>query len=152
MRSTIAVSLLAAALVSGCSANKPATSAPSPSAQANAAQPAPAVANAPVPAPGKTWTIRLDDTQRAEVERVVSSTPPKARAHLRYALAMGDDGRRHLVVYVDPGDRAVSTKKFTTYVVFAVLNATNGEHYDPEQNAIVAPIPPPAEREDATKL
>ena len=146
MRSTIAVSLLAAALVCGCSANRSATTTPSPS-PSPPADVAPPVANAPVPAPGHTGQIPLDGTQRAEVERVVKATRPRERANLRYAMAMGDDGRRHLVVYDDPGDRAHTKKKFTEYVVFAVLNGKSGEHYDPEQNALVAPIPPPPERE-----
>jgi len=30
-----------------------------------------------------------------------------------------------------------------------VLNAADGEHYDPQQNSIVPPIPPPAERDNA---
>ncbi|MBV8299357.1 MAG: hypothetical protein JO083_07425, partial [Candidatus Eremiobacteraeota bacterium] len=33
------------------------------------------------------------------------------------------------------------------YVVFRVLNSAGGEHYDPEQNSIVAPIPPPPQRD-----
>ncbi len=68
---------------------------------------------------------------------------------MRYALATGDDGQLHLVVYdgegLDAGGRG--TAKRNEYVVFRVLNAANGEHYDPQQNSIVAPIPPPAERD-----
>ena len=152
MRSTIAVSLLAAALVSGCSANNATSTSPSPTPSSTAADPVPPVANAPVPGPGKSGAIPLSDPQRAEVAHVVAKTPPKQRPHLRYALAMGDDGHRHLVVYADPGDRAHSKKKFTEYVVFAVLNTGNGEHYDPQQNALVAPIPPPPERAEQVKL
>ncbi len=36
------------------------------------------------------------------------------------------------------------------YIVFKVLNTANGEHYDPQQNSIVAPIPPPPQREGST--
>jgi hypothetical protein len=31
--------------------------------------------------------------------------------------------------------------------VFRVLNRPGGWHYDPQENAIIAPIPPPPERD-----
>ena len=32
--------------------------------------------------------------------------------------------------------------------MFNVLNARNGEHYDPQQNSIVPKIPPPVQRDN----
>jgi hypothetical protein len=54
------------------------------------------------------------------------------------------------VVYDDEGLGASGRRggKPRGYVVFRVLNATNGEHYDPQQNSIVAPIPPPVQRDN----
>jgi hypothetical protein len=49
------------------------------------------------------------------------------------------------VVYDGEGLRADGRQpgKNNAYVVFRVLNAAAGAHYDPQQNAIVAPLPPP---------
>jgi hypothetical protein len=107
--------------------------------------------NSPVSRAGAPGAVPLDAAQRGEVAATAAKVPPAERARLRYALATGDDGRRHLVVYdgegLDAGGRG--TAKRNGYVVFRVLNAADSEHYDPQQNSIVPPIPPPAERDNA---
>jgi len=138
MSNRIAVALTAAALLAACSAPK------------NAATVYSGPPNSPVSRAGQPGQVPLDDAQRAEVAATAAKVPPAERARLRYALATGDDGQRHLVVYDGEGlDPAGQGSKRHEYVVFLVLNATNGEHYDPQQNAIVAPIPPPPERDSA---
>jgi hypothetical protein len=135
---------LATAFFAGCSSgvksNTAATSSP--------ATPPPGPPNAPVPAAGAAGPIPLDDAQSAELQRAVGDAPPAVRARLRYALALGDDGQRHLVVYdgegLDANGRAKG--KAHDYVLFRVLNATAAEHYDPQQNALIAPMPVPSER------
>jgi hypothetical protein len=104
--------------------------------------------NSPVARAGATGEVPLDAAERAEVAATAAKVPAAERARLRYALALGDDGRRHLVVYDGEGLGAGGrrTAKRNEYVVFHVLNVAGGEHYDPQQNSIVAPIPPPAER------
>ena len=151
----LAASLAAAALLCSCSAPKSASSgtggasvAPAASAAASA-RPAAGPANSLVSAAGRAGTVALDATQRRELDAAVAKVPAALRPRLRYALATADDGRRHLVVYDGEGLRADGRHPGTTnaYVVFRVLNAANGEHYDPQQNAIVAPMKAPPERD-----
>ncbi|MDQ6944190.1 MAG: hypothetical protein M3169_16955, partial [Candidatus Eremiobacteraeota bacterium] len=87
---------------------------------------------------------------RRELAATVAKAPAALRARLRYALAAGDDGKRHLVVYDGQGLPASGRHpgKPHDYVLFQVLNARNGEHYDPQQNSIVAAIPPPVQRDN----
>lgn len=126
----------AAALLCGCSAAKH----PSPAQPVVTVPPGPA--NASVPTPGGIEPIPLDDRQRAELQRTVAAVPPESRGRLRYALALGEDGKRHLVIYDGQGLGAGGRgpRKTHDYVVFRVLNANDGEHYDPQQNVIVAPL------------
>lgn len=130
MRGALALAALAG-LLSGCSATKSGTAAGPP--------------NAAVAALGKPGAVQLDAGEEEQVERISRAAPPALRARLRYALALGDDGKRHLVVYdgegLDAGGRQPG--KQHEYVVFKILNLTGGEHYDPQQNAIIAPIPSP---------
>jgi hypothetical protein len=152
----LAASAVAAALLCGCGAPKSASTASgpatSPSARAAAApEPAPAgPPNAPVAQAGQPGAIPLDPAQRGELAATAAKVPPSERGRLRYALALGEDGKRHLVVYDGQGLAANGKhpgKRFE-YVVFNVLNARNGEHYDPQQNSIVPKIPPPVQRDN----
>jgi hypothetical protein len=153
----LAASAVAAALLCGCGAPKsgstatgPATSPAAPAA-VNSSAPAPGgPPNAPVTQAGRPGAIPLDAAQRAELAATVAKAPAGQRARLRYALAVGDDGQRHLVVYDGQGLGASGRHpgKAHEYVVFQVLNARNGEHYDPQQNSLVAPIPPPVQRDN----
>jgi hypothetical protein len=125
-------------------------------APAAAAVPAPAPvrsgpANAPVARAGQPHAVPLDAAQRRELHAAVAKVPAAFRPRLRYALASGDDGKPHLVVYDGQGlgvDGRPPGKPHA-YVVFQVLNAANGEHYDPLQNSLIAAIPPPPERASA---
>ena len=131
---------------SGGDGSQPAASA-APAATAPSGPP-----NALVPSIGKAGAIALDPDQRRMLDAAVAKVNPGLRPRLRYALALGDDGQRHLVVYDGEGlgaDGRHPGKKFE-YVVFEVLNAPSGEHYDPQQNTLVAPIPPPKDRDAAT--
>ncbi len=155
----LAASVIAAALLCGCggpkSGDTTTTPAPSPAATtgaAAAAATAPAgPPNAPAAQAGRAGSIPLDDAQRRELAATLAKAPPAQRARLRYALAAGDDGKRHLVVYDGEGlpanGRHAGNAK--EYILFKVLNARTGEHYDPQQNSIVAPIPPPVQRDNA---
>jgi hypothetical protein len=151
----LAASLGAAALLCSCSAPKSASSgtggastAPSASAAA-AARPATGPANTLVSAAGRPGAVPLDAAQRRALEAAVAKLPAALRPKLRYALATADDGRQHLVVYDGEGLGADGRHpgKANAYVVFRVLNSANGEHYDPQQNAIVAPMSPPPQRD-----
>jgi hypothetical protein len=147
-----AAGLLAAALLCACSAAKTAsTAAPRPSAPPAAAAPS-GPSNAPVSAAGTPGGVLLDPQQQAALTRAVGAQSAAVRPRLRYALASGDDGKRHLVVY-DPGipgaDGVHSGTPHHGYVMYAVLNASGAEHYDPQQNTVIAPIPPPPQRESA---
>jgi hypothetical protein len=156
----LAASVVAAALLCGCGGPKsgdtatgPATS---PAASAPAAAPAPTPggpANAAAVQAGRPGAVALDDAQRRELAAAVAKAPPALRSRLRYALAAGDDGKRHLVVYDGQGLPANGRNpgKANQYVLFQVLNARGGEHYDPQQNSIVAPIPPPVQRDNPVK-
>jgi hypothetical protein len=130
----LAASLAAAALLCACAGPKTAPAGPP---------------NAPVPHHGQPGAIPLDPAQRAQLDAAVARVPTGVRPRLRYALASGDDGKPHLVVYDGEGLGVTGRHpgKPHEYVVFRVLNSARGEHYDPEQNAIVAPIPPPPQRE-----
>jgi hypothetical protein len=154
----VAASLAAAALLCSCSAPKTGagggTSAASaaPAAGATAAARAPAgPANALVSALGRADSVPLDSAQRHELDAAVAKAPAALRPRLRYALATADDGRRHLVVYDGEGLRADGRRpgKTNAYIVFRILNSVTGEHYDPQQNAIVARMPPPPQRDTA---
>ncbi|HEY0614458.1 MAG TPA: hypothetical protein VGC96_07445 [Candidatus Elarobacter sp.] len=155
MRSLIPLTAagLAALLLAGCGSRSP-VSAPASAAVARPAQPAaapPGPPNAPAAKAGRPGAIPLDAAQRRELDAAVARAAAPLRPRLRYALAAGDDGARHLVVYDGQGlgiDGRPPGKPHA-YVVFAVLNATNGEHYDPLQNSVVAAIPPPPERDSA---
>jgi len=158
----LAASLTAAALLCACSGTKNAaeTSATaSPAATPHVAAPAfgsPGPArprggppNALVSSAGTPAGIPLDAGQRREVAAIAAKQPRAVRDRLRYALASGDDGKTHLVVYDGEGLPADGRHpgKPHEYVVFRVLNSTKNEHYDPQQNALVAPLPPPQARE-----
>ncbi len=146
----VAVSAAVAVLLCACSGPRAATSA-GPNASPAVVAVAHGPLNSPVSRAGAPGAIPLDAAQRAEVVAVAAKVPPAERARLRYALAAGDDGRSHLVVYdgegLDAGGRGSATRH--EYVMFRVLNMPAGEHYDPQQNTIVAPIPPPPERDGA---
>jgi hypothetical protein len=146
-----AACIAAAALLCACSGPKATTTAASASPAA-AAAPVPAgPPNAPVAAAGHTGAVPLDPGQRADLSRAVAALPAEVRSRLRYALAAGDDGKPHLVVYDGEGLGTAGhhAGKSHDYVVFKVLNGAGGRHYDPQQNALIAPIPPPAQRESA---
>ncbi|MEA2719343.1 MAG: hypothetical protein QOJ39_1207 [Candidatus Eremiobacteraeota bacterium] len=140
----IAASIAAAMVFCACSAPKGATS-----GAAVSAPPKPAVMNASVSRAGQPDAIRLDPAQRAEVDATVAKAPAAQRPRLRYALATGDDGKVHLVVYDGEGLGAAGRHpgRKHEYIVFKVLNATTPVHYDPQQNSLVSPIPPPPQRE-----
>ena len=145
----LAASVAAAALLCACAAQKSGgagTSAASPAASVQAPAGPP---NAPVPRAGQPGAIPLEPAQRAKLDAAVKRIPAPLRPRLRYALATGDDGKPHLVIYDGEGLGVTGRHpgKPHEYVVFRVLNAANGEHYDPEQNSIVAPIPPPPQRD-----
>jgi len=151
----LAASVIAAALLCGCGAPKwgSAASGPATSPAASAA-PVPDAApagppNAPAAQAGRPGAIPLDAAQQRELAATVAKVPAALRPRLRYALAVGEDGKRHLVVYDGQGLAANGKhagKRFE-YVVFSVLNARNGEHYDPQQNSIIPAIPPPPQRD-----
>jgi hypothetical protein len=118
-----------------------------------AATAVPGPANAPVSRAGMPGSVPLDAVQRKELDAVAAKAPRAVRARLRYALATADDGKVHLIVYDGEGLGADGRRPGhpREYVVFAVLNSARGEHYDPQQNSIVAPIPPPVQREGPIK-
>ncbi|GAC1579568.1 MAG: hypothetical protein NVS3B7_13650 [Candidatus Elarobacter sp.] len=151
-----AACVLAAALLCACSAGTTSTAtatsshSPAPVAPSTPLAVRPAgPANAPAPRPGRPGAIALDAAQRAELDHAVTAHPPAVRARLRYALAMTEDGKPHLVVYDGEGLPADGRNpgKPRDYTVFRVLNGPEGEHYDPQQNALIAPIPPPVQRD-----
>lgn len=148
----LAAGFAAAALLCACSGTRTAETGGSPSAVPSAAAPVHGPMNSPVSRAGAPGQVPLDPAQRSEVAATAAKVPPAERARLRYALATGDDGRQHLVVYdgegLNPAGRQGKTRH-NEYVVFRVLNAHDDEHYDPQQNSIIAPIPPPAERDGA---
>jgi hypothetical protein len=145
----LAAGFAAAALLCACSGTRTAETGGSPSAAPSAAAPVHGPMNSPVSRAGAPGQVPLDPAERAEVAATAAKVPPAERARLRYALATGDDGRQHLVVYDGEGLGAAgrSAGKHNEYVVFRVLNSAGGEHYDPQQNSIIAPIPPPVERD-----
>jgi len=146
----LAAGFAAAALLCACSGTRTEGTSGGPSAPPSAAVPVQGPMNSPVSRAGAPGQVPLDPAQRSEVLATAAKVPPAERARLRYALATGDDGRSHLVVYdgegLDAGGQ--EAKKRHEYVVFRVINAAGGEHYDPQQNSIIAPIPPPAERDN----
>ena len=151
----LAASVVAAALLCGCGAPKSRDTATGPATAPAAGpvtpEPAPGgPPNAPAASAGRPGAIPLDAAQRRELAATVARAPVPQRARLRYALAAGDDGKRHLVVYDGQG-LGVSGRhpgRPNEYVVFQVLNAHDDAHYDPQQNSIVAPIPPPVQRDN----
>lgn len=92
--------------------------------------------NAPVSALGSASGIALGDGDAAVVRDTARRVPAAVRGRLRYALAVTDDGSRRVVVY-DPGTASTDAK---TYVVPKVLNAADGSHYDPLENALIPPL------------
>jgi len=140
-----------AALLCACAGPKPAatTAASAAPATAQVAEAGPGgPPNAPVPPTGAPGAIPLDDTQRGQLTEFVAGAPPSLRTRLRYALALGDDGKRHLVVYdgggLNANGRVAGAHDF---IIFKVLNTSDGSHYDPQSDELVAPVPPPPERE-----
>jgi len=144
INTTLAAASLAA-LLCACAAPKPAATTAASTAQLPTA--AAGAPNAPIPPAGAPGAIPLDETQRGELDRFVAVVPPPQRTHLRYALALGDDGKRHLVVYDGGGLSANGRAGAHDFIVFKVLNANDGSHYDPQSDELVAPVPPPPERE-----
>jgi hypothetical protein len=107
-----------------------------------------------VSAAGSPNAPALTTEQRQALTAAVAAAPGATRPRLRYAFAAGDDGKRHLVVYDGLG-LGVDGKRPGhphDYTLFRVLNGAAGDHYDPEQNALIAAIPPPPEREKAVKI
>src|ERR1700681_3081960 len=100
----LAASVAAAALLYACSGPKAPDAAvqPPPSALPAAAVPS-GPHNAPVSRSGVPGGIALDAAQRRALGAAVAKEPPAVRARLRYALAIGDDGKTHLVVYDGEG-------------------------------------------------
>jgi len=157
----LAAGAAAAALLCACGASKTSLTEPA-AAPAAAAQAAPAAAapapsgpvNAPVASAGKPGAIPLDQERRAALDAALKAAPAGLRPRLRYALASGDDGKASLVVYdgqgLGPDGRHPG--KPHEYVVFQVLNGAPGRHYDPQQNSVISPIPPPPERESAVSV
>jgi hypothetical protein len=147
----LAAGVAAAALLCACSGPRAAGSISGPNVSPSPLAAARGPSNSPVSRAGAPGEIPLDAAQRAQVAATAAKVPPAERARLRYALATGDDGRQHLVVYdgegLDAAGRPGKTRH-NEYVVFRVLNAAGGEHYDPQQNSIIAPIPPPVERDN----
>jgi len=148
-----AACLLAAALLISCAGQKASdsTAPPSPAASVVAVPSGPA--SALVSAAGTPGAPALDAAQRAEVAAVAAGTPAAMRARLRYAIAAGEDGKPHLVVYDGEGLGPDGRHKGRPheYILFRVLNAKNGEHYDPQQNSIIAAIPPPPQRDNTVQ-
>ncbi|HEX3468516.1 MAG TPA: hypothetical protein VHT05_10590 [Candidatus Elarobacter sp.] len=150
-----AVTVLAL-LLPACGGGK----APAPPAAVAAIAPAAAAAapagpagpaNALASQAGRAGAVALDPLQRRALEAAVTHAPAAERKNLRYALATDDHGTPHLVVYdgggLGPDGR--DPRNPHQYVVFLVVNVPGGVHYDPQQNSIVDPIPPPVQR-DAT--
>jgi hypothetical protein len=137
--------LIASALFSACSAPK----APPPPVRAASAPAAGGASNALASAAGSAGAPQLDAAQRAELDATIAAAPAATRPRLRYALGAGDDGKPRLVVYDGEGlgPDGKHRGKPHEYVVFKVLNSKTGEHYDPQQNAVIAAIPPPPQRE-----
>jgi len=149
-----AATVIAAAVLAACAAKAPQSTAPSaPASAAVAAAPARGPASAPASAAGSTGAPELDPAQRRELDATVAAIPAAARPRLRYALAAGEDGKVHLAVYDGEGlgPNGKHPGKPHEYILFKVLNSHAGEHYDPEQNVLVAAIPPPPERESTNR-
>jgi len=138
-RSLALVTGVALIALGGCSKpGNPITAQPSSAAPANA----PARANA------DAAQNALTPDQKAEIAKVASTMHPARRSHLRYALATDDAGKPQFVLYDDLGlGSAGKTGHKGEYIVFAILNRTDGSHYDPQQNALVAAIPAPRDRD-----
>jgi len=105
--------------------------------------------DAPVTAAGTAAGPSLTSAQKAELDATIASVPPQSRAQLRYAIAKDDAGKARLAVY-DPGPRAPQQehkKRTLVYVVYRMINAKDGSHYDPQEDAIVDPMPVPSERD-----
>jgi hypothetical protein len=143
------MSVLAAAALSACAGKAPESSTAAPAASVEPAPSGPR--NGAVSAAGSANAPALTAEQRQALSAAVAAAPNSVKPRLRYALAAGDDGKRHLVVYDGQG-LGVDGKRPEhphDYTLFRVLNGTAGDHYDPEQNALIAAIPPPPERETA---
>ncbi len=156
-RGAAPAALVAALLLHGCSGK-----AAAPASAATAIAPASAAASAVSTGPanalasraGSAGAIRLDPDERRLLDEAVAHAPAAERKNLRYALATDDRGTPHLVVYDGQGlgpDGRDPAKRHE-YVVFKVLNVPGGVHYDPQQNSIIDPIPPPVQRDDAVSV
>jgi hypothetical protein len=145
----LAALMAAAALLCACGGPKSSTAGSGPAGAVAGGASVPV--NAPVTKAGLAGGIPLDASQRAELDATVAKAPAAQRPRLRYALASGDDGKAHLVVYDGGGLGAEGRHpgRKHQYTVFRVLNAATPIHYDPQQNSLVAPIPPPPQRESA---
>jgi len=147
-RPRFAAFVMAAAVLTACAAKPP----PPPTAT-SAPAPANGPASALVSAAGSAGTPVLDPAQRHELEVTVAAVRAAVRPRLRYALAQGEDGKIRLAVYDGEGlgPNGRHPGKPHEYILFKVLNSRAGEHYDPEQNALIAAIPPPPERESTNQ-
>ncbi|MFN2459405.1 MAG: hypothetical protein ABR591_01735 [Candidatus Velthaea sp.] len=104
--------------------------------------------SAAVSALGRPGAIALTDAQAAEVRAAVQRVEPVRRTHLRYAFAQDENGKARLVVYDDLGlGSSGKTGRKGEYIIFKVLNSSDGSHYDPQQNAVIAAIPAPPDRD-----
>jgi len=113
----------------------------------------PAAANVPLRAlvsdAGKPGAPPLEASQQAEIKNAASRLAPRIRQRLRYAIAPDEAGKMRFIVYDGqglPADGKRPGKKFN-YTVFRLLNVTDGSTYDPQQNIVQAPVPPPKERD-----
>ncbi|GAC1420086.1 MAG: hypothetical protein NVSMB5_12380 [Candidatus Velthaea sp.] len=92
--------------------------------------------------------MELTDAQKAELAAAAARVDPARRSQIRYAFPQDDAGKPQFVVYDDLGLGAGGkTGHKNEYIVFAVLNRNDGSHYDPQQNALIAAIPSPPERD-----
>ena len=145
----LAACLAAAAVLCACAGPKSPSAQSTPTARPAAPAAASGPANALVSQVGKPGAVPLNAAQRQELDAALAKLPRALRARLRYGVASGDDGKQRLVVYDGEGLGAEGRHpgRKHEYIVFRVLNSTRGEHYDPQQNTMVAPIPPPVQRE-----
>jgi hypothetical protein len=99
--------------------------------------------DAPVAAAGTANAPSLTNDQRAELDAAVAAAPPAVRAHLRYAIAKDGAGKDRLAVY-DPGADPTPEhrhKNVLVYAVYRLINTKDGSDYDPQQDAIIDPVP-----------
>ena len=148
----LAAGIAAAALLCACAGSRSGSTSGGPASPSSAPIATSSVSgpqNAPIPLAGRAGAISLDGVQRRTLDEIVAKAPASLRPRLRYALATADTGTRRLVVYDGEGLGAGGRHggRPHEYIVFRVLNSGSGEHYDPQQNSVVAPIPPAPQRE-----